>query len=105
MINTMMEAVGSKKRFFGMPVWVCAIGGWTVKKAHAKKGEEGGLDYVKLMSQIQSKDFYFDASVTQKKLGYDELGFNGGGDVFEGIRQTMRACYPEKFDENGNLKA
>lgn len=105
MINTMMESIGSKKKFVGVPAFVGAIGGYFLKLQHKRHNEEGGLDYVKLMTQIQSKDFFYDASVTHKKLGYGELGFNGGGDVFDGIRETMRAAYPDKFDENGNLKS
>lgn len=105
MIDTMMETIGSKKRFVAMPTILCAGAGWFIKMNDERKNKYSGLDYSKLMTQIQSKDFYFDASVSQRKLGYDELGFTGGGDVTEAIRETMKACYPERFDELGNLIA
>ena len=118
MINTMMSSIGSKKRFCPVPVWMCALGGWYLNVAHRRKGEEGGLNYQKLMSTIQSKDFFLGEKVikeTREALGYAELadkykqltgkvGFNGGGDVKTGIEQTMRACYPEMYDEQGNLR-
>ena len=104
MINTMMEAVGSKKRYAGVPACVGAIGGYFIKKSAKKRGKEGGLDYVKLMTQIQSRNLYFDSSITQRALGFEELGFTGGLPVIEGIKQTMRACYPDKYNEDGTLK-
>lgn len=107
MINLMMESVGSKKRFFGMPAWLCYPAGAFINWNEKRHGKEGGLNYAKLMTQIQSKDFYFGDIVanTRKELGYDVLGFTGGGKVHDGIIQTMRACYPDKYDENGKLKA
>lgn len=107
MINLMMESIGSKKRFFGMAAWLCYPAGAFINYKEKKHGKQGGLNYAKLMTQIQSKNFFFGDIVkdVRKELGYDVLGFNGGGTVRDGIIQTMRACYPEKYDENGNLKA
>jgi nucleoside-diphosphate-sugar epimerase len=107
LINTMMTSIGSKKRYFGTPTWMCYLAGSYLNKKEAKEGKQGGLNFAKLMTQIQSKDLYFDASVSQKKLGYDELGYTGGGDVVEGIKETMRACYPDRYVQNdpiANLK-
>lgn len=104
MINTMMKSVGNKKRFFGMPAWICYFAGISIKRAEKKHGKEGGLDYARLMTQIQSRNLYFDPNETRQKLRYDSLGFTGGGSVADGIAQTMRACYPEKYNEDGSLK-
>lgn len=106
LINTMMKSIGSKKRFCAVPVWMCAIAGWWIDRNFKKEGKEGGLDHCKLMATIQSKKFYLGEEIkkTQEKLGYEELGFNGGGDVKTGIEQTMRACYPDKYNPDGTLK-
>ena len=59
------------------------------------------------MKDIQSQDLYFGQDVidkVRKHLHYDEFGFNGGGSLEDGIKKTMIACYPHRFDENGNLK-
>lgn len=98
-INLMMETVGNKKRYVGLPASLCAIGGAFIKNKAKKEGFYSGLNYTKLMTQIQSKDYYFDSSVSQKKLGYQELGFNGGEDVIQGIKETMMACYPDRFKD------
>ena len=77
----------------------------TVVKKLKKDGQESGLNYNYLMQDIQSKDLYYEDDVekVQEYLHYGELGYDGGGTIEEGIRMTAKACYPHRFDENGNL--
>ena len=106
MINMLMEDIGATKRYMGIPTWVATMGvKMTVVKALKKAGQESGLNYNYLMQDIQSKDLYYEDDVkkVQEYLHYDELGFNGGGTIEDGIRKTAIACYPHRFDENGNL--
>lgn len=106
MINKMMESCGAKKKFFGLPTWMCTLGGISVHNKLKKNGECSGLNYKKLMKDIQSKDYYIpedEIQAVRKKLHYDEFGYNGGLPVEEGIKTTMIACYPHRFDKDGNL--
>ena len=106
MINMLMEDIGATKRYMGIPTWVATMGvKMTVVKALKKAGQNSGLNYNYLMQDIQSKDLYYEDDVkkVQEYLHYDELGFNGGGTIEDGIRKTAIACYPHRFDENGNL--
>ncbi|HOB29167.1 MAG: hypothetical protein WAQ32_02030 [Dethiobacteria bacterium] len=105
MLQIMNDVSGNRKKVINVPTWVATIGGALVDKKYAKEGREGGLNHRKLMHDIQSKDYYYDAKPVWEQLGYKELGYNGGLSIIEGITDTIRACYPERFDENGNLKA
>lgn len=100
MIRIMYDAIGNKKKIINVPTWLAYVTGLFMKSADKRKGKEAGLDYAKLMTNIQSKElFYADEVIakTKKDLGYAELGFDKDDDVAEGIRSTMQACYPEKF--------
>ena len=105
MINKMMEDCGAKKRFMGVPCWMATIGGKMVWKNVHKEGRDCGLDYRLLMTDIQSRFLYNEADClkTREHLHFDEFGYNGGGDLDEGIFNTMVACYPHRynFDKNG----
>ena len=105
MINKMMEDCGAKKRFMGVPCWMATIGGKMVWNDVHKANQDCGLDYRLLMKHIQSRFLYNEAACleTRKHLHFDEFGYNGGGDLDEGIYNTMVACYPHRynFDENG----
>lgn len=106
MINKMMEYVGATKRYLGVPCWMATIGGKMVWRDVHKAGRDCGLDYRRLMKDIQSQDFFnaADCMKSREILHYDEFGYNGGGTLDEGIKKTVIACYPHRFDENGNLK-
>ena len=107
MINMMMEDVGATKRYMGVPTWMATIGGYMVANDLKKTNQDSGLNYKRLMKDIQSQDLYFGQDVidkVRKHLHYDEFGFNGGGSLEDGIKKTMIACYPHRFDEKGNLK-
>jgi hypothetical protein len=53
---------------------------------------EGGLDGKYLMRDVLTHNLFFDPSDTAEKLGYKRGGLK------ESIIDTMRACYPEKFE-------
>ncbi len=106
MINMLMEDIGATKRYMGIPTWIATMGvKMTVVKQLKKAGQDSGLNYNYLMQDIQSKDLYYEDDVkkVQEYLHYDELGYNGGGSIADGIKKTAIACYPHRFDENGNL--
>jgi hypothetical protein len=105
MLQIMNDVSGETKKVITVPTWTAALGGWLIDKKFAKEGREGGLDHTKLMYDIQSRYYYYDAKPVWEQLGYEELGYNGGLGIIEGITDTIKACYPERFDENGNLKA
>lgn len=100
MIKIMYDAIGNKKKIYNVPTWMAYLGGMMVNRAEKKHGKEGGLNYAKLMTDIQSKDLFYSDEVINKMqsdLGYKELGFDKSLSVESGIETTMQACYPEKF--------
>ncbi len=107
MINMMMEDCGATKRYMGVPTWMATIGGYMVANSLKKTNQDSGLNYKHLMTDIQSQKLYLGKDVidaVRKHLHYDEFGYDGGGTLEDGIKKTMIACYPHRFDENGNLK-
>ena len=107
MINEMMKAAGAKKRYVGVPCWLATMGGYFVAWGLERKGQSSGLNYRRLMKDIQSKDFYIPEETIEKvkeHLHYRDLGFKGGNTVLSGIQETMRKCYPHRFDTDGHLK-
>jgi len=100
MIKIMYDAIDNKKKIITTPTWIAYLGGVFLKRAEKKHGKEGGLDYAKLMTDIQSKDLYYPEELVLKvkeQLDYKGLGYDKDDDVVEGIKTTMQACYPEKF--------
>jgi hypothetical protein len=97
LINTMMSALHDPRRYKGVLPFLCRFGGMAIDKKLSKQGKQSGLDHGRLMTEILNKRFFIDASISETALGYPELGFSGGKEVFESIRQTIRACYPEIF--------
>lgn len=92
MLEMMMSAVGEKKRIVNIPRFLAAIAGGFIERGRNKKGLEGGLNAKYLMQDILTRELYFDASETAEALGY------GRGGLKESIIETMKACYPEKFN-------
>jgi hypothetical protein len=78
---------------------LCYLSGIGLRIHEKMTGTQGGLDMTKLMTGILSEDLFLDPSKTQVKLGYQELGFNGGESVWKGIQEVMKKCYPGKFIE------
>lgn len=105
MLQMMMDACGSRKRVVTVPTFLGTIAGKLIDRRYLKQGREGGLDHARLMPDIQSRDYYLDPDPTREALGYEELGYSGGLSIREGIADTMRACCPERFHADGQLKA
>jgi len=103
MIRTMYDAIGNNKKIYTIPTAFAYLGGLYFNLLEKKYGKEGGLNYAKLMPDIQArKMFYSDEVIAKMKLdlGYRALGFDNSLDVKSGIITTMQACYPEKFPES-----
>lgn len=103
MIKIMYDAIGNTKKILTVPTWMAYLGGLSINRAEAKHGKQGGLNYAKLMTDIQSKNLYYSDELINKvksELGYKELGYDNSIDVESGIMTTMQACYPEKFPDS-----
>ncbi|MDR0849974.1 MAG: NAD(P)-dependent oxidoreductase [Christensenellaceae bacterium] len=97
LIGAMLEYGNDKRKYKEFPAFLCTLGVLGIKRKNKKEGKENGLDIAKLMTQIQNKKFYIDPHDTAQKLSYSELGFDGGGDILQSIKETMRVCFPERF--------
>ncbi|MEG1499913.1 MAG: NAD(P)-dependent oxidoreductase [Clostridia bacterium] len=97
LIKFMLKCSNDKRKYISLPAWLCGLGGLSIVRKNKREGKEGGLHYGKLMTQIQNKKFFINPNEYQSKLGFKELGFCGGKDVFESIKETMKECYPESF--------
>lgn len=103
MIRIMYDALNNKKKIINTPTWIAYLGGLFINRQEKKHGKQGGLDYAKLMTDIQSKDLFFTQETIDKvksQLDYKGLGYDKELDVTEGIRTTIEACYPEKFPDS-----
>jgi len=88
-----MAAIDEKKKIINIPRPLAVLAGIIIEKNIKKKGLQGGLDARFLMRDIMTQNLYFDPEDTAKKLRY-----NRGG-IREAITSTMRACYPEQFED------
>ncbi len=89
LLTRMLAAAGETKKVIMIPPWIAAIGGALINRANRRRKKEGGLNYRRLMTDILNRPFYLDFSVQAIDLGYAELGFSGGADVFESIHTTL----------------
>ncbi|MDD3126981.1 MAG: NAD(P)-dependent oxidoreductase [Candidatus Izemoplasmatales bacterium] len=96
LINTMMKAKGDKRRFFGIPGFICFFGGVAIDLKLRKQGKDSGLNNAKLMTQILNRCFYLDPNSISQELSYSEFGFLGGLDPMDSIVTTIKACYPNE---------
>ncbi len=92
MLDMMLSALGERKRIVNIPKWVAVLAGRMVERGRRKQGLQGGLDGRYLMQDILTRELYFDPTETSEALGY------GRGGLYEAIIDTMKACYPEKFN-------
>jgi nucleoside-diphosphate-sugar epimerase len=99
LIDTMMEALEDPRRYRGISPWLCQFGGMAIDGKLKKQGKQSGLDHGRLMRQILSQEFFIDPEPVECELGYAELGFDGGKNVIDSIKETIRACYPERGDK------
>ena len=100
MIQIMYDAISNKKKIITIPTFFAYLGGLYFNYKEKKHGKQGGLNYAKLMPDIQARDLYYSDEVIanmKEELGYKELGYDNSVDVKSGIETTMQACYPEKF--------
>lgn len=97
MINTMLKSINMGKKYIGIPTFIASMFGRKIKKEQKMLLKEGGLNYAKLMTQIQSKRFFINQDVMKEDLGFEKLGFDGGKDIIKSIKESMKACYPERF--------
>ena len=98
LVPLMMRASKDFRKYKEIPAWLCALGARQIDFKRKQAGKEGGLNAEKLMKQVQNQKFYIDAEPIWKELGFKELGFNGGRNIEISIKETMRACYPERFE-------
>jgi len=93
MLDMMLLAIGTHKKIINIPRFIAVMVGSMINKEWKKKGFEGGLDGKYLMRDVLTNNLFFDPSDTAEKLGYKRGGLK------ESIVDTMRACYPEKFED------
>jgi len=98
LIETMTSMIGDKRQFVGVPAWITAIGAAKLDKKMLKDGKQSGLNHRLLMTDILNKLFYIDPDFMKERLHFEELGFEGGIDIYKSLADTMKACYPEKFN-------
>ncbi len=92
MLNAMMSALGEEKKIVHIPRFLAALAGRSIERSERKKGLQGGLNPRYIMRDILTDYLYFDPAESAKTLGY------GRGGLAEAIQDTVRACYPERFD-------
>ncbi len=92
-LNIMLPEMGVKRKISIMPTFLGTLYGKWLKHHEAKEGLEPGLDYAHLFKDIQSRETYFDPTISQKALGYT------GGELEETIRQTVKRCMKLIHDE------
>lgn len=92
MLHMMMNTLGTPKKIIHIPRFLAVLAGYAIKRGERKKGRQSGLNPPDLMRDILTDYLYFDATESVQALGY------GRGGLKEAIEETVRACYPEKFN-------
>lgn len=99
MIKFMMASAGFPKKFIRIPAFIGYFAGLSMIAKEKKHGLQSGLHMAKIMTDILSQDFFADCEKVKNELNYSELGFDGGENVWNGIKEAMRKSYPETFVE------
>ncbi len=99
MISFMMATAGFPKKFVKMPALLGYVIGLILILKEILHGQQSGLHMAKLMTNILSRDLYFDPEISRKELKLDELGFEDSTDIWTGIREAMQKCYPDTYQE------
>ncbi len=97
LVPMMMEFSKDDRPYKEFPAFLCAMGAKKRDRAIKKMGKESGLLSSKLMTQIQNKQLFIDPTVLPNELNFKELGLKFDQDVTQGIKESMEACYPERF--------
>lgn len=85
-LDLMLKAMGKNKKVFYIPCFLATYKGRIMKKEHAAKGEESGLDPDYLFRDIQCRFLYYDTASSMTELGYS------GGGIEASIKKTIEAC-------------
>ena len=85
---------GKPRKIVNPPVWICALAAKIMMKKDLKKGIHHGLDFVRVIKDIQSDYFYYPEDEIEATCSI--LHISQGG-VEEALIETGRACY--KHDE------
>lgn len=94
MLDEMMkDLIGHTRKIVNPAGFLCAFGAWFIVANDKLHGHEPGLNYTKVMSQIMSKDIVIPEDVMDSVNA--ELHITRG-DLEEGIKDTIEACYPDK---------
>ncbi|MDD2634187.1 MAG: hypothetical protein PHW82_01655 [Bacteroidales bacterium] len=99
MIRFMLAEAGFPKKFKKLPRFISYLTGLAVMRKEKKQGLQSGLNLAKAMTGILAEDFFINPTKTRQKLKFDELGFSGGKDVWEGISEAMQKAYPHKKNQ------
>ncbi|HPR31042.1 MAG TPA: hypothetical protein PLK12_03060 [Prolixibacteraceae bacterium] len=94
MIRTMFESASIPKRIITIPAWIGYVSGWWLMQKEKKNKKEPGLHLALLMTQILSRNFFIHPQEMSTLLDFASLGFSGGDDAMQGIREAMARCYP-----------
>ncbi|MFO7796060.1 MAG: hypothetical protein ACQERB_06790 [Promethearchaeati archaeon] len=89
-IKIMLDEMGIYKKIKILPVWIGTILGSYLRWKESREGKEAGLNYKYLFRDIQSQEFFFDPTSSQKELQYS------GGELEETIRKTVQRCINSK---------
>ncbi|MDD4150510.1 MAG: NAD(P)-dependent oxidoreductase, partial [Bacteroidales bacterium] len=89
MIKFMMASAGFPKRFIKIPAFIGYFAGLILIAKDKKHGVQSGLHMAKIMTDILSQDFFADCEKVKLELNYNELGFDGGENVWTGIKEAM----------------
>lgn len=97
MIKFMMASAGFPKRFIKIPAFIGYFAGLILIAKEKKHGVQSGLHMAKIMTDILSQDFFADCEKVNLELNYNELGFDGGENVWTGIKEAMQKSYLETY--------
>ncbi|MDY0141831.1 MAG: NAD(P)-dependent oxidoreductase [Bacteroidales bacterium] len=99
MISFMMTKAGFPKKFKKLPSFIGYLTGLFIMRKGKRQGLQSGLNLAKIMTGILAEDFFINPTEVRQKLKFDELGFSGGEDVWQGMREAMHKAYPNNKPE------
>jgi len=98
LIETMMSTIGDNRKYQPVSPFLAALFAGKIDREYKALGKENGLDHKRLMLDVLSRKFYIDPDFMMERLGFAELGFQGGKNIYISIEETLRDCYPERFN-------
>ncbi len=97
MLGIISRELGHRRGILILPGWLTfipALYGKHLRSREMARGLEGGLDLGRVFQDILSRFMYLDGAVSAAALGH------GRGGVEQGIAETVRVCYPDRFGTN-----